>query len=437
LDKNPSLGSGIIIERRTEFRKINRMEPAWLHKLRKESWVFYQDSPLPDLSTNVWRYTDPNIFILDKPENYFDILPLLHTDSMQEKQTLESSQAAFGFNDGKRKVVTHLSRELEHSGVIFKDLYSAIRDNQDIAQRYFGQLVGSNFGKFEALNLALWNVGMFLCIPKNLTIEKPIYLHRHPTDAITFQRLLVIIGENTQATIIDDYSPGPNPAGDLSNNIVEIFADDSANVRYVNIQRLGSKAKTYLTSRAQIEQNTNMNSIFGSVGSGLTKANIGTVLNGRGGNSRMYGIVFGNGKQQFDYHTAQYHKASESYSNLNFKVALKEKARSVYTGLIRIEKETANCQAYQENRNLLLNLGTKADSIPELEILTDQVICTHGATMGPIDPEMVFYLKSRGISEDEAVKIIVAGFVEPMIHEMPQEIGSMMRNLVQEKLSGG
>lgn len=289
MDKNPSFGAGTIIERQTEFRKIDRMEPSWLYRLRKEGWEFYHDSPLPDRSTNVWRYTEPNIFIIDRPENYFDILPLLPTDSINEMRALEPSQAALGFNDENRKVTTQFSRELESSGVIFKNLYSAIRDNQDIAEKYFGQLIRSNFGKFEALNLAIWNVGMFLYIPKNLTIEKPIYLHRHPTNENSFQRLLVIIGENAQATIIDDYSPGSNSAGKLINNAVEIFAGDSANVRYVNIQRLDSKAKIYLTSRAQIEQNTTINSVFGSVGSGLTKANIGTILNGRGGNSRKIG----------------------------------------------------------------------------------------------------------------------------------------------------
>ena len=414
MDKDFSIGA--LIEKRTDFRKIDRMEPEWLYRFRKDGWEFYHDSPLPDHSTNVWRYTDPNMFILDKPELHFDRLPSFSS-------YLNSKM--------------NLNPEIENNGVILNNLYAAVRDNQDIAEKYFGQLVGSNFGKFEALNLALWNVGMFLYIPNNIILEKPIHLHRHPTNDITFQRLLVIVGENAQATIIYDYSPEPNSPCGITNNVVELFAGDSANVRYVNIQRLDSKAMTYLTTRAQIEQNSNLNSVFGSVGSGVTKANIGAILNGRGGNSRMYGIVFGNGKQHFDYHTAQHHKASESFSNLNFKVVLKEKARSIYTGLIRIEKETANCQAYQENRNLLLNLGTKADSIPELEILTDQVICTHGATMGPIDPEMVFYLKSRGVSENEAVQMIVAGFVEPMLNEMPQDIGNIMRNLVEEKLMGG
>ena len=150
----------------------------------------------------------------------------------------------------------------------------------------------------------------------------------------------------------------------------------------------------------------------------------------------MYGVIFGDDKQHFDYHTMQHHKASESFSNLNFKVVLKDKAKSAYTGLIRIEKDTVNCEAYQENRNLLLNPGTKAESIPELEILTDQVRCTHGATMGPIDPEQIFYLKSRGIGETEAVKMIVIGFMESLLRQIPDDIAKILRDVISVETGG-
>jgi Fe-S cluster assembly protein SufD len=179
-----------------------------------------------------------------------------------------------------------------------------------------------------------------------------------------------------------------------------------------------------------------MKSIFGSVGSLVTKVNAGTILDGRGANSQMYGVIFGDEKQHFDYHTTHHHRSKESFSNLNFKVVLKGKAKSAYTGLIRIEKDAANCEAYQENRNLLLNNGTKAESIPELEILTDEVRCTHGATMGPIDPEMVFYLKSRGIPEPEAIKTIVTGYIEPLLAQVPQDSAELLRELMTAKLEG-
>ncbi|MEE8417915.1 MAG: SufD family Fe-S cluster assembly protein, partial [candidate division Zixibacteria bacterium] len=129
-----------------------------------------------------------------------------------------------------------------------------------------------------------------------------------------------------------------------------------------------------------------------------------------------------------------HHTAGESFSDLDFKVILKDRAASAYTGLIRIEKDTANCEAYQENRNLLLNKGTRAESIPELEIMTDQVRCSHGATMGPIDREMVFYLKSRGFSQTDAMRTIVEGFVASTLGKAPGEAVRTIQSLVSEKL---
>jgi Fe-S cluster assembly protein SufD len=349
---------------------------------------------------------------------------------------MNSEYSAFGYNRGDGAVFTQFGAELKNTSVVFKDLYSAAREDNAMVERHFGRLIGYNFGKFEALNMALWNNGLYLYIPANTVIEKPIYLHRHPTGMTTMSRLLVIAGENSQATIIDDYACHCHHDGAIGNSAVEIVGGASSNVRYVNIQRLAEGAKTYITERAEIGASANIKSIFGSVGSAITKVNAGVVLNSRGASSQIYGVVFGNAKQHFDYHTTQHHKSGESFSNLNFKVVLKEKAMSAYTGLIRIEKDAANCEAYQENRNLLLSKGTKAESIPELEILTDEVRCTHGATMGPIDPEMVFYLKSRGIDEAEAIRSIVSGFIEPLLVQIPADIAEILRNLVHVKLGG-
>lgn len=420
----------------SDFRKIDRMEPEWVYRLRKEAWEFYHKSPLPERTTNIWRYTDPEDFVISNPGDLLEWLPVLPDGSPQDIKQMKPEHSAFGYNRSDLRTFTQMTPELAKGGVVFKDLYSALRENADIAQIYFGRLIGSDFGKFESLNMALWNNGLFLYIPPGMAIEKPIYLHRHPTGQFTIPRFLAVVGENAQVTIIDDYACHCRGEGAITNSAVEIFAGDSANVRYVNLQRLADDARSYVTVRSQIGQGTSLHSIFGSIGGAMTKVNAGTILNGRGANSQMYGIVFGNEKQQFDYHTMQHHKASESFSNLEFKVILKDQARSAYTGLIRIEKDTKNCEAYQENRNLLLNRGTKAESIPELEILTDQVRCTHGATMGPIDPEMVFYLKSRGISEAEAVKAIVSGFVEPLLAHIPPDVSEILRGVVDAKLEG-
>lgn len=420
----------------TPFREIATAEPSWLYRLRKEAWEYYLSSPPPERTTNVWRYTDPAEFAIENPEEQFDLLPIISDRLPREVRQMNPDHSAFGYNQNDLKTLTQMIPELESSGVIFKDLYSAIQEYPDLTENYLGKLIGADFGKFEALNMALWNNGLFLYIPSNLVIDKPIYLHRHPTGKNTFQRILVIIGENAQATIIDDYACQFLGKAALVNSAVELYAGDSSNVRYVNIQRLSADLNTYMTLRNQIGQNANLKSFFGSVGGLVTKVNSGTILTGRGANSQMYGAIFGNEKQHFDYHTMQHHKSSESFSNLNFKVVLKDKAMSAYTGLIKIEKDTVNCEAYQENRNLLLNPGTKAESIPELEILTDQVRCTHGATMGPIDPEQVFYLKCRGIGETEAVRMIVSGFMESLLSQIPDDIAKILREVILVKLEG-
>jgi Fe-S cluster assembly protein SufD len=425
-----------VIEKETAFRKIAAGEPTWLYRLRKDAWESFQASPPPERTSNVWRYTDPALFTIENPQELFEQLPVLPDGSPHRIKDVSPENSAFGYNRGDLRTFTRMSPELARSGVIFKDLYSAIQENEKLVKDNLGLLIGSDFGRFEALNLALWNNGLFLYIPSNLVIEQPVYLRRYPTGKYTMSRLLVMVDNNTEATIIDDYSGICKSDCNLVNSVVEIYAGGASNVRYVNMQRLSSDIKTYITVRSQISQEANIKSIFGCIGSQSTKVNAGTILTGRGANSEMYGLVFGDKKQHFDYHTMQHHKASESFSNLNFKVALKDKANSAYTGLIKIEEDTVNCEAYQENRNLLLNNGTKAESIPELEILTDQVRCTHGATMGPIDPEQVFYLKCRGISETEAVKMIVTGFAESLLGQLPDDIAAILRDMIHAKMEG-
>ncbi len=423
-----------LIKESVEFRQIDDGEPTWLYKHRKNGWDHYHQSPLPERTRHLWRYTDPAQFVIEKPEELQNLLPVIPDGLPRDIRQISPEHAAFGYNRSDLFTFAQLSPELADEGIIFKDLYSAVRENGDLVENYLGRLIDPRFGKFEALNMALWNTGLFLYIPDNLVIEKPIYLHRHPTGRFTIQRLLVIAGDNSQATIMDDYSCHCRHNGAIANSAVELYAGNSANIKYINMQRLADDNVTFMTIRSEIGQNTELYSLFGGFGSAVAKINAGVKLSGRGANSRMAGIIFADGKQHSDYHTRHHHTAGESFSDLDFKVILKDKAASAYTGLIRIEKDTANCEAYQENRNLLLNKGTRAESIPELEIMTDQVRCTHGATMGPIDREMVFYLKSRGFSQTDAMRTIVEGFVASTLGKAPEEAVQIIQHLVSEKL---
>jgi Fe-S cluster assembly protein SufD len=436
LAKKNDSDTATLVADRIGFRPIVKSEPEWLYSLRKQGWESYHDTPLPPRADHLWRYTDPGIFVMDDLEAQAKIVPVRADNLEQDVRPISPDHAAFGYNRSDLLTFAQMSQELSDQGVFFNNLNSAAEENSELVNQNLGVLLGPDFGKFEALNMAIWNNGLFLYIPDNTIIEKPIYLHRHPTGKYTIQRLLIVAGNNVQATFIDDYSCHCRDQGAIVNSAVEIMAGDSVNLKYVNLQRLAADSSTYVTIRSRVGRDSNVFSLYGGFGSSNVKVNAGTILNGRGSSSRMAGVLFADGGQHFDYHTRHHHAAGESFSDLDFKVVLKDRGTSAYTGLIRIETDAVNCEAYQENRNLLLNEGTRAESIPELEILTDEVRCTHGATMGPIDPEMLFYLKSRGLSKSEAIKAVVGGFLASTLKNAPEESGKSIMKLVDEKLKG-
>lgn len=425
-----------IKKNKTGFREQSRLEPAWLYNIRKASWDYYNDLDLPPRADHLWRYTDPNDILLGNSSELMNIIPLLPNQTENDYSQLNGHFSGYSYNRPDFMTFTGLAPALETAGVVFKDLLLAARENEELVGKYLGQLVGNDFGKFEAMNLALWSTGLFLYIPDNIEIKKPIRLQRHPSGPGSFHRLLIVVGNNSKLTLIDDYSGECRKEKALLNSTVEIFTGESSDVKYFNTQRLSCDCNTFITQRAKIKKDAKFVSFFAGIGGSVSKINAGTILDGPGATSKLYGIVFGDNNQHFDYHTMHHHKSSNSYSDIDFKVVLKDKADSASTGLIRIEENAQNCEAYQINRNLLLNEGPKAESIPELEILCDQVQCSHGATVGPIDKELLFYLTSRGVSYKEAINLITLGFFESTITKFPKELGELTRELLSAKMKG-
>jgi len=417
-----------------DFRKIRKDEPKWAYNFRKNGWANYNRSDLPDRVVHLWKYTDPNHFLVENP---YEVMNLKRASAdSAPRLTPKPEISGYGYNAAENITVAVLDEKTAESGVIFKDLHVAAEEDENIVGNYLGHLVDGSFGKFEAMNSALWNTGLFLYVPDNTVVEKPIRLQRHPSGLTTFLRLLVVVGNNSELTIIDDYSGECRNTDALCNGVAELFVGESSNVRYANIQRFGENCKSHLTQRARLDANARLHSVFAGLGGKVSKVNAGTILAGRGAESKMSGVVFTGGSQHFDYHTLHHHESSETFSDIDFKVILKDKGISAYTGLIKINEDAQNCEAYQMNRNLLLNRGPKAESIPELEILCDQVRCSHGSTTGPIDPEILFYLRSRGFSHDEAVRTVIGGFVEPTLEQVPSDLRDIVSEYMMRKLEG-
>ena len=386
-------------------------------------------------SRTSWRYTDPALFTLDT-EN---ILPRQHAEGKTIRSLRNSFEkarhSAEAISKNGKLIDIHIHEDLSSKGVLLLDLHSAARKHRDLLEPHLGQIVGAIHGKFEALNTALWQGGLFVYIPRGVVIEDPIHLAFLGDQYTPFlaSRLLVVMEENSQATIVNEYA-SPDESELYANNGIELFLGAASRLQYVTLQNWGEKVKTYVTQRASIQRDSQLLSIWAGLGGKIVKADLRTHLSGPGANTKLLGMSFAQHQQHFDQHTEHIHHSGNTYSDLDFKVALKDKARSIYTGQIRIDQEARNCEAYQENRNLLLSEKTRADTIPELEILNDEVSCSHGATIGPVDEEMLYYLAARGIPRDEAVRMIVTGFVEPTLKAVPEDLQDRLRSYITERV---
>lgn len=417
--------------------------PQWLRERRKLSRDDFNTSPLPRRGLALWRYTDPKTFIVPYEkrvdtsfhEDYDEVVRV-------ERQHVDAGHLAALVTDyGGREIKTYGTESLSQEGIVIAPLSTAVETNQEMVQQHLYSLINSETGKFEAMNGALWNDGIFVYVPDGKTVTTPIHLLREAglEHSVYYPRLLVVVGKNAEVTLVDEYGGGAKSSENgisYINGAVEIIAHDDSRVRYVSLQRLAEGANMYLTHRASIKQNATMLTVPLAFGANISKQNFGVILDGPGAESNMYGLLFGSKYQHFDNHTLHEHKSSHTNSNIDFKVVLRDKAVSAYTGLIRIDKTSRTCEAYQENRNLLLNTGTKAETIPELEILNEDVKCSHGATIGPIDPDMVFYLASRGIPHDTAVRMIVSGFIASTLQQIPDDLRERIGSFIDTRLEG-
>lgn len=414
--------------------------PKWLTDKRNALRLTFNETPLPRRGLHLWRYTDPTSFVTDGSSTAFVASPgFAGTEAELLNQLKEKHLAALVTDRGGREIAVHASDEAAKLGVIVLPLAQAVSSHAQLVEPRLYQLVNNQTGKFEALNGALWHDGVFVHVPDNKTVDLPIHLLREAGTGAShqFPRLLVVVGRNAQVTLVDEYSGGSdNTVSGISRShgAVEIFAGPDSRVQYLSLQRQAAGMNSYLTHRARIESGAQIVTIPLAFGANLSKQNFGVILNGAGADSRIFGLAFGTQHQQFDNHTLHHHAAGPTTSNIDFKVVLRDKATSAYTGLIRIDHSAKGCQAYQENRNLLLNPGARAETVPELEILNEDVSCTHGATVGPIDPMQVFYLNCRGIDHATAVRMIVAGFLGKTLQLVPEEIRGRVTALVQARL---
>jgi len=286
---------------------------------------------------------------------------------------------------------------------------------------------------FHLLNEAAWNAGLEIRVVPGAVLSGPVHVRVHAVGGAMLPRMVVVVGAGASATIVEEHCGGAD--GSAVVGFTEMRAEAGAQVRHVVLQTWDATGRGYLRIRSRADRDADLLTVFGSLGGARTKVEMTVDLAGPGARSEMIGVALGAGKQRCDLHTGHHHLAGNTWSNIDFKAVVGGKARSSYTGLIRIEEEARNTEAFQTNRNLLLTDKAHADAIPELEILNEEVSCSHGATVAPVDPDQLFYLQSRGLNPDEAVRLVVRGFLEKTLRSLPEALRPSVEKIVESRLA--
>jgi Fe-S cluster assembly protein SufD len=422
----------------------SRNDPAWIRKARQDAWAIYEKTPMPTPNDELWRRTDIRALKLDRLAPALDSSSKVKSvDELPEsiKRLLDVGDAeAAGYQvqvDGGA-VFNALHDDLQAQGVVFADLETAAREHPNLMRDYFmTQAVPPTYGKFEALHGALWTGGIFLYVPPGVKVELPFRaaIWQQAARAGIFPHTLIIADQGSDVTYIEAYGSDTQEEQVMSDHAVELFLKDGANLTFVTLQNWGRHTFSLGAQRAIIERDATLQWVIGTLGSKLTKTHHELFMVGPGSVGNIHGFYFADSKQHLDHHTQQEHFAGYSTSDLMIKGVLKDQARTVYQGLIHVRKDAQRSDAYQANRNLILSPKARADSIPGLEIEANDVRCTHGATVGQVDEEVLFYLRSRGLSEAHAHRLVVEGFFEPLMDRIPLEsVRVKLREAIQEKL---
>jgi Fe-S cluster assembly protein SufD len=411
-----------------------------LAQYRSMAWNSFLDLPYPTTKDEPYRRTDLRQLEADKFR-----LPL---GAITENLTPLPSQLLKPLigegHAGQIAIVpggvqAKIDPELAEQGIVFTDLITAANQYPEFLEKILGKVVKPSEGKFAALTASFSQSGVFVYIPAGVHVEYPLHsvLWTPGIGLAHLSNLLIYVGDNASLTYVhENASPTETDGQTFVSSNVEIHVGKGANLRFVELQSLGNHVWNFTHERARVEQDGNLDWVFGAIGTRLTKNFSDLDLIGRGASGRMSGFYFTSGIQHLDHDTQQNHMAPNTTSDLLFKGALKGRSRSVWQGMIYVAEGAQQTDGYQANRNLILSDEARADSIPGLEILADDVRCTHGATVGKIDPDLIFYLRSRGIPITQAERLVVEGFFDPIMQRIPFEgVRNRFQEAIEEKMA--
>jgi Fe-S cluster assembly protein SufD len=437
--------TGVFTRDQVQILAARKGEPEWLHAQRLAAHDAFAASATPTTRDEDWRYTDIGRLLKLEPLAFADesapVASVAELPAGLRAVVEESGETSARLAQVDASVVLRdVPAELVAQGVVVTSLEAAAREHPEIVRRYLGTGVTAEDGRFAAMSSAYWTGGLFVHVPRGVKVEVPVRSYRWLTagGAAAFGRTLVVAEQGAEVMIVDEVASGDLPRQTLSNSAAELFAEEGAKVTYVSVQRWGAGVVHLATDRLVAGRDARITTLYTTLGADVCRADVRCRLRAPGSHVDMLGVYVGQEAQHFDHETLQDHSAPHASSNLLFKGALDDRSRSVFRGLIRVHPKAQRTDAYQTNRNLILSGGARADSLPNLEIQADDVRCSHAATVGQLDEEEIFYLLSRCIPKDEAVRLVVFGFFAEVLDQLAHAgVRAELLRAVQRKLARG
>jgi Fe-S cluster assembly protein SufD len=428
-------------------------EPQTLRQARRLAWERFRELPMPTRKSEEWRYTDISSLRL---EDFEPAIPGLNGDGPDGselaglddleavpepvREVLARSHERSGVwvqVDGVT-VYHRLDDDLAERGVIFASIGTVARERPDLVEKYvFTSPIPEMEEKLWAAHVALLSEGFVLHVPPGVRLPAPIHTFRCITKPGTLvsTHSVVAVEEGGEATCIDEFMSPDLPETSINLAGAELFGGPEATLHYIALQRFGTGVKHFGLQHVTCERDSRFAGINVSLGGELSRADVTSHLEGSGSESEMLALWFGDRTQHFDHHTLQHHAAPSAHSDLLYKGALTDSAQSVFRGLIRVEPEGQLTDAYQTNRNLILSDKASARALPNLEIEADDVRCSHGATVGQVDERQLFYLMSRGLSRQQAERLLVFGFFDEVLGRIHLEgVRDRIREAIEAKI---
>jgi Fe-S cluster assembly protein SufB len=420
-------------------------EPEWMLDFRLKAFEHFQKRPMPTWGGDLYELDLDNIYYYVKPaeaeSKSWDDVPETIKNTFEKLGIPEAEQkflAGVGAQYESEMVYHQIQEHLEEQGVIFLSIEDGLREHPDLFREYFGTVIPIEDNKFAALNSAVWSGGSFVYIPKGVTVNLPLqaYFRLNIANIGQFERTIIIADEGSQVHYVEGCTAPTYSSDSLHSGVIEIVVKKGARVRYTTIQNWSTNVYNLVTQRALVHEGATMEWVDANLGSKLTMKYPSCYLIGPGAHGEILSMAFAGEGQHQDAGGKVIHVAPHTSSKVTSKSISKGSGRASYRGLLKVYKGAKDVRSNVVCDALLLDDTSRSDTYPYIEIDEDDVTIGHEASVSKVGEEQLFYLMSRGLSEEEATTMVVSGFIEPLVKELPMEYAIEMNRLIQIQMEG-